>query len=111
MPPAENEPLPPPALLCDSWVGRQLHLTTKAPMRYEFNNFTFVSQEIKRGSRLRLVMAPVNSIYMEKNYNTGGVAAQETVKDARAVWCPTENHEHSFAGKGEEWVKYSPDSV
>jgi hypothetical protein len=34
---------------------------------------------------LRLVIAPINSIYYEKNYNTGGVAAKETVKDARTV--------------------------
>jgi uncharacterized protein len=34
---------------------------------------------------LRLVIAPINSIYFEKNYNTGGIAAKETVKDARTV--------------------------
>jgi len=60
-------------------------ITTKAPLRYEFDKFTFVSQEIKRGSRLRLVVAPINSIYMEKNYNTGGVASKQTVQDARTV--------------------------
>jgi uncharacterized protein len=60
-------------------------VATQAPLRYEFDKFNFTSQEIKRGSRLRLVIAPVNSIYMEKNYNTGGVAARETVKDARTV--------------------------
>jgi putative CocE/NonD family hydrolase len=60
-------------------------VATRAPLRYEFDKFNFVSQEIKRGSRLRLVIAPVNSIYMEKNYNTGGVAARDTVKDARTV--------------------------
>jgi putative CocE/NonD family hydrolase len=58
---------------------------TKAPLPYQFDKFTFVSQEIKRGSRLRLVIAPINSIYLEKNYNTGGIAAKETVKDARTV--------------------------
>ena len=60
-------------------------VTTKAPLRYEFDKFNFVSQEIKRGSRLRLVIAPVSSLYSEKNYNTGGVVAKETVKDARTV--------------------------
>jgi predicted acyl esterase len=60
-------------------------ITTRDPLRYDFDKFTFVSQEIKRGSRLRLVIAPINSIYMEKNYNTGGVAARETLKDARTV--------------------------
>ena len=60
-------------------------VTTKAPLRYELDKFTFVSQEIKRGSRLRLAIAPINSIYFEKNYNTGGVASRETMKDARTV--------------------------
>ncbi|MEP7243944.1 MAG: CocE/NonD family hydrolase [Gammaproteobacteria bacterium] len=60
-------------------------VSTKAPLRYDFNQFTFASQEIKRGSRLRLVIGPINSIYMEKNYNTGGVTSKETVKDARTV--------------------------
>lgn len=60
-------------------------ITTRNPLRYDFDSFTFVSQEIKRGSRLRLVLAPTNSIYLEKNYNTGGIVAQETLKDARTV--------------------------
>jgi putative CocE/NonD family hydrolase len=60
-------------------------VTTKAPLRYEFDKFAFVSQEIKRGSRLRLVIGPLHSIHMQKNYNTGGIAAKETVQDARTV--------------------------
>jgi predicted acyl esterase len=40
---------------------------------------------VARGSRLRLVIAPGNSMSTEKNYNTGGVAALESVKDAQAV--------------------------
>jgi len=58
---------------------------TKAPQRYELEHFPFVSQEIKKGSRLRLVIAPVNSIQSEKNYNSGGVVAEESMKDARPV--------------------------
>jgi uncharacterized protein len=58
---------------------------TKAPLRYDFENFTFVSRQVRKNSRLRLVIAPVNSIYNEKNYNTGGVVADETVQNARAV--------------------------
>jgi len=58
---------------------------TQAPQRYEFEQFPFVSQEVKKGSRLRLVIAPVNSIHAEKNYNTGGVVAEESMKDARPV--------------------------
>jgi putative CocE/NonD family hydrolase len=54
-------------------------IRTKSPLRYDFEHFTFVSQEVKKGSRLRLVIAPVNSIYSEKNYNS------ESMKDARPV--------------------------
>ncbi len=63
----------------------QRPVTTPKPLRYDFDHFTFVSQQIRRGSRLRLVIAPVNSIYFEKNYNTGGIVARESVRDARSV--------------------------
>ena len=58
---------------------------TKAPLRYEFDHFTFVSRLVRKGSRLRLMIAPLDSIYYEKNYNSGGVVAAETVKAARPV--------------------------
>jgi putative CocE/NonD family hydrolase len=58
---------------------------TKGALRYDFERFTFVSRMIRKGSRLRLVISPVNSIFSEKNYNSEGVVAQETVRDARAV--------------------------
>ena len=53
--------------------------------RYDFNGFTFVARRIQAGSRLRLIIAPMNSLYSEKNYNSGGVVAEETGKDARTV--------------------------
>jgi putative CocE/NonD family hydrolase len=53
--------------------------------RYDFEHFTFVARRIQAGSRLRLVIAPMNSLYSEKNYNSGGVVADETGKDARTV--------------------------
>ncbi len=55
------------------------------PLRYRFENFTFVSREIAKGSRLRLVIGPVDSVYAQKNYNSGGVVARETKIDARTV--------------------------
>jgi len=59
------------------------------PLRYDFTRFTFVSRLIRRGHRLRLVIAPIGriieGIFVEKNYNAGGVVAEETVEDARAV--------------------------
>ncbi len=53
--------------------------------RYDFDHFTFVARRLQAGSRLRLVIAPMNSLYSEKNYNSGGVVADATGKDARAV--------------------------
>ncbi len=53
--------------------------------RYEFNFFNFFSRRIAKGSRLRLVLNCINSIYWEKNYNGGGVVAEESGKDARTA--------------------------
>jgi hypothetical protein len=50
-----------------------------------FDHFTFFSRRIAQGSRLRLVLNCPNSIYVEKNYNSGGVVAEETAKDARTA--------------------------
>ncbi len=55
------------------------------PLRYEFDRFTFVAREVKAGRRLRLVIRPINSIHWQKNYNSGGVVADETMADARVV--------------------------
>jgi len=52
---------------------------------YIFDGFTFFSRRIAKGSRLRLVVSSPNSIYLEKNYNSGGVVADETAKDARTA--------------------------
>jgi putative CocE/NonD family hydrolase len=60
-------------------------IATRAPLRYDFERFTFVSRQVAKASRLRLVVAPINSMYVEKNYNTGGTVAEESVKDARVV--------------------------
>jgi putative CocE/NonD family hydrolase len=60
-------------------------ITTKAPLLYEFDGFTFVSRQLSRGHRLRLVVAPLHSIFTQKNYNSGGTVANESVEDARTV--------------------------
>jgi uncharacterized protein len=52
-------------------------------LRYEFTGFPWFSRRVSKGSRLRLVVACPNSIYWQKNYNSGGVVADETAKDAR----------------------------
>jgi putative CocE/NonD family hydrolase len=53
--------------------------------RYEFNQFWFFSRQIAKGSRLRLVFWSPNSIHLEKNYNSGGVVAEESEKDAKTA--------------------------
>jgi len=60
-------------------------IKTRAPLRYDFRHFTFISQLIKAGSRLRLVIAPGGSIYTQRNFNSGGDVSSESIADARAV--------------------------
>jgi putative CocE/NonD family hydrolase len=53
--------------------------------KYVFDNFTFFSRRVGKGSRLRLLVNCLNSIGTEKNYNSGGIVAEETAKDARTA--------------------------
>lgn len=80
-------------LLSEDWI-RARHLgslcdesmiTTPEPLLYRFARFTFISRVIEKGHRLRLVIGPINSIDMQKNYNGGGVVADESTEDARPV--------------------------
>ena len=60
-------------------------ITTRSPLRYDFSQFTFTSRMITKGSRLRLVIGPIDSINSQKNYNAGGDVSAESIRDARAV--------------------------
>jgi putative CocE/NonD family hydrolase len=64
-------------------------IETRAPLRYDFERFTFISRQIRRGHRLRLVVAPmgrlIETTFAQKNYNGGGVVAEESSKDGKAV--------------------------
>jgi putative CocE/NonD family hydrolase len=53
--------------------------------KYVFDQFSFFSRRIGKGSRLRLFINCPNSPSLEKNYNSGGVVAAETGKDARTA--------------------------
>jgi putative CocE/NonD family hydrolase len=53
--------------------------------KYVFDNFTFFSRLVAKGSRLRLFVHCLNSTGSEKNYNSGGVVALETAKDAKTA--------------------------
>jgi predicted acyl esterase len=63
----------------------QRPITTGEPMLYEFKGFTFVSRQVRKGGRLRLVIGPINSISTERNYSTGGTVADESIKEARPI--------------------------
>jgi uncharacterized protein len=52
---------------------------------YTFDGFSFFSRRIARGSRLRLLLSSPNTIFFQKNYNSGGVVADETAEDARTA--------------------------
>jgi putative CocE/NonD family hydrolase len=54
-------------------------------LRYDFNGFTWTARRLQKGSRLRLVVSSPNTPDLEKNYNSGGVVADETEKDARTA--------------------------
>ncbi len=54
-------------------------------VRCDFNPGLFVARQLMKGSRLRLVISSPNSILWQKNYNSGGVVAGETAKDARTA--------------------------
>ena len=52
-------------------------------VKCDFDPGLFVARRLMKGSRLRLVISSPNSIFWQKNYNSGGIVADETVKDAR----------------------------
>ena len=46
-------------------------------VKCDFNPGLFVARRLMKGSRLRLVISSPNSILLQKNYNSGGVVADE----------------------------------
>lgn len=52
---------------------------------FVFQRFYFFSRLIGEGSRLRLFVRPANGVNQQRNYNSGGVVAQETRDDARVA--------------------------
>jgi putative CocE/NonD family hydrolase len=54
-------------------------------VKCDFDPGLFVARRLMKGSRLRLVIYSPNSIFFEKNYNSGGIVADETAKDARTA--------------------------
>lgn len=60
-------------------------IDTEDRLQYVFDRFMFVSRLIRKGSRLRLVVGTMPALGFEKNYNGGGVVAEESMSDARVV--------------------------
>jgi putative CocE/NonD family hydrolase len=79
--------------LTEDWMrARYRESTTAAKLvklgnieRYEFNRFYFFSRTIAKRSVLRLVIRPPNSIYWQKNYNSGREVSEESATDARTA--------------------------
>ena len=63
--------------------------------RYEFE-FPFFARQVERGSRLRLLVTGLNSLWWERNYHTGGVVADEGAADARTAHL-TLHHDKDYA--------------
>lgn len=65
---------------------REAHISTSfEPQLYCFDTFWFTSRLVTAGERIRLVVGPYNSIYTQKNYNSGKAISLETREDARPV--------------------------
>jgi putative CocE/NonD family hydrolase len=60
-------------------------VSADVPLLYSFERFNFVARRVGRGSRLRLVIGPLNTIYWQRNYNSGGIVCRESLRDARPV--------------------------
>lgn len=64
---------------------KEMRVPAGAVLRYDFDQFPFFSRRVAAGSRLRLFLRCPNSIYLEKNWNGGGVVADESRADARTA--------------------------
>lgn len=60
-------------------------IASPEPLLYTFDTFWFTSRLLRAGERIRLVVGPYNSIYTQKNFNSGKPVATETRNDARAA--------------------------
>ena len=78
-------------------------------VKCEFAPGLFVARRLMKGSRLRLVLYSPNSIFWQKNYNSGGVVADETAKDARAAHVKV-HHDAQHASAIELPLRESPAS-
>ena len=69
-----------------SWRGCTKSAGTAPPgtvEMYFFDRFYWLSRTLRKGSRIRLVVSPLDSPDRDKNYNSGGNTMEETGADAR----------------------------
>jgi putative CocE/NonD family hydrolase len=66
-------------------LRREELLRSAEPLKFTFDTFTWMARRIAKGSRLRLVVAPGNSIYAQKNYNAAKPVSEQTLADAQTV--------------------------
>ncbi|HLJ73510.1 MAG TPA: CocE/NonD family hydrolase [Thermoanaerobaculia bacterium] len=59
-------------------------LTPGEPARFEFH-LNWFARQIGKGSRLRVTLTSPNAMDVEKDYNSGGVVADESGADARVA--------------------------
>lgn len=52
---------------------------------WRFDGFWFTVRELPKGTRLRVLLGPLNTPDWQKNYNSGGRLGYETAKDARTA--------------------------
>jgi hypothetical protein len=53
--------------------------------RYRFDRFYWTSRQVRKGSRIRLVIAPLNDPAYQKNYNAAKPVMQQSADDARTA--------------------------
>ncbi|MGH8212254.1 MAG: CocE/NonD family hydrolase C-terminal non-catalytic domain-containing protein, partial [Rhodanobacteraceae bacterium] len=52
---------------------------------WRFDEFYFTVRQLPKGTRLRVVLAPLNIPDLQKNYNSGGRIGYETAREARTA--------------------------
>lgn len=60
-------------------------VTPGAVERYTFSGFFWFARKLAKGSRVRLVLRSPNSIHLQKNWNGGGLVAEEGPEDAQTA--------------------------
>ncbi len=55
------------------------------PVHLDFSAFPFVARSVAKGSRLKLAIGCIDTIYAQKNHHSGGSVADETRKVARVA--------------------------